>query len=210
MENENELNYDYFPTSYKREDVTKLPAYKAWIKIKNQQGKKVVKCPWCFGFEVFVEPRNHKCPMCNQLYCQKCLEKCVEDEVIHDHDRGCWSKFCGLIHLMYDWGKDEDNATACEYLYSALIFIFGNHVLYTIKYYRFFKKNKLIDNQCVHTFFTYMNLFTNIFYCITFTISFIELFLFLFIPAFIPCYFKIITNNWLVVLEMEVDESPIT
>ena len=203
------LTQNYFKSSYKREDITQLPSYKEWIKAKNQQNKKVVKCPWCWGYEVFKEPTNHTCPMCNNIYCQKCLQKCVEDEVEHDHDRTCCSKFCGLVDIMIDWGKDAD-ATPCEYLKAALIFVFGNHVLYTIKYYDFFKKNKVIENDCVHSFFMYMNLLTNIIYCIVFNILFFEFFFLLFIPAIIPCYFKFITYNWLVVLEFEVDQSPIT
>ena len=212
MENEDIfLTQEYFQSSYKKEDITTLPSFKKWIKIKEEQGKKIVKCPWCWGYEVFKEPTNHTCPMCKNIYCQKCLQKCVEDEVIHDHNRGCWSKFCGLINVMIDWGKDAD-ATPLEYLKASLIFIFGNHFLYTIKYFDFFKKNKLIDNNdCVHSFFTYMNLFTNIIYCIVFNIAFFEFFFFLFFPGiFIPCYFKFITYNWLVVLEFEVDQSPIT
>ena len=43
------LTQNYFKSSYKREDITQLPSYKEWIKAKNQQNKKVVKCPWCLG-----------------------------------------------------------------------------------------------------------------------------------------------------------------
>ena len=122
--------------------------------------------------------------MCKNIYCQKCLQKCVEDEVIHDHDRGCWSKFCGLIDIMIDWGKDA-NATPLEYLKVSLIFIFGNHFLYTLKYFDFFKKNKLIDNDCVHSFFIYMNLLNNIIYCIVFNIAFFEFFFYFFFLEFL-------------------------
>ena len=192
MENEDILlTQEYFKPSYKKEDVTTLPSFKKWIKIKEEQGKKIVKCPWCWGYEIFKEPTNHTCPMCKNLYCQKCLQKCVQDEVMHNHDRGCWSKFCGLIDIMIDWGKDAD-ATPLEYLKASLIFIFGNHFLYTMKYFDFFKKNKLIDNDCVHSFFTYMNLFTNLIYCIVFNIAFFEFFFFLFFPGIF------------------IDESPIT
>ena len=204
------LTLDYFKSSYKKENVTNLPAYKEWIKAKNDEGKKVVRCPWCWGYETFKEPTNHTCPICKNIYCQKCLQKCVEDEVEHDHERGCCSKFCGLIDIMIDWGKNAD-ATPWEYLKASLIFIFGNHVLYTMKYYNFFKKNPIIDTECVHSFFKYINLFVNIIYCIVFNISFFEFFFVLFFPGiFIPCYFKFITYNWLVVLDFEVDQSPIT
>ena len=206
------LSQDFFKTSFQRQDVTTLPSYKLWIEAKKNQGKKIVKCPWCWGYEVFIEPTNHRCPSCDNLYCQKCLQKCVEDEVRHDHNRGCWSKFCGLVDIMIDWGKSEnEDITVWEYIYTSLIFVFGNHVLYTIKYYNFFKDNKLIDNDCVHSFFTFMNLLANIFYCIAFNMIFFEFFFLLFFPAiFIKCYFKFIILNWLVVLEFGVDESPIT
>ena len=148
--------------------------------------------------------------MCKKVYCQKCLNPCVEGEVQHDHERSCCSKFCGLIEIMIDWGKDA-NATPLEYLSAALVFIFANHFMYTFKYYKFFKKNNIIDNAFVSCFFTYINLFTNIIYCLVFNIAFFEFFFLLFFPGFfIPCYFKFITYNWLVVFEFGVDESPIT
>ena len=207
------LTQDFFPTSFKRQDVTTLPSYKKWIKAKKDQGKKVVKCPWCWGYEVFEEPTNHRCPMCNSLYCQKCLQKCVEDEVIHDHEQTCCDKFCRLIEIMHGYGPNHEISRdeICEIISVVLIFIFGNHVLYTIKYFKFFNENNVIDNNCVHTFFKYMNLFTNILYCIVFTILYIEFFFTLFFPAiFIKCYFKIIVYNWQIVLDFGVDESPIT
>ena len=148
--------------------------------------------------------------MCHEEYCQKCLKPCVENEVRHDHSRSCCSKFIGLIKLMGSFEKD-DSATPLEYLKASLVFIFGNHFMYTLKYYNFFRKSKIVDNECVASFFTYMNLFTNILYCIVFNIAFIEFFFSLFFPAIlIPFYFKFITLNWLIVLDFEVDESPIT
>ena len=210
MENEDIfLTQDYFKSSYKKEDVTKLPAYKQWIKVKKEQEKKVVKCPWCWGYEVFKEPKNHTCPMCNNVYCQKCLKKCVENEMIHNHERKCCSLLREIIEIMTDWAEEGD-ATPMEYFLISLLFIFGNHTLFTIKYFNFFRKFKVIDNGCVHTFFMYMNLFANIFYCIVFNIAWFELFFFLFFPGFfIPFYFKFITKNWLFVLGLAVDQIPI-
>ena len=203
-----------FKTSYNKEDLTKLPEFKQWRSRIEKAGKKVVRCPLCWGYELFVEPTNHKCSMCGKIYCQQCLHPCVEDEVMHDHERGCWSKFMGLISIMKSWGANEnydDQITKCELAEAALVFIFGNHVLYSIKYYKFFKENKIIENDCVHWFFKYMNLFSNIFYCIVYSIAFFEFFFFLFFPAFfIRCYFRFITYNWLVVFEFGGDESPIT
>ena len=216
MEVESLENYSSqnFKTSYNKEDLTKLPEFKQWRSRIEKAGKKVVRCPLCWGYELFVEPTNHKCSMCGKIYCQQCLHPCVEDEVMHDHERGCWSKFMGLISIMKSWGANEnydDQITKCELAEAALVFIFGNHVLYSIKYYKFFKENKIIENDCVHSFFKYMNLFSNIFYCIVYSIAFFEFFFFLFFPAFfIRCYFRFITYNWLVVFEFGVDESPIT
>ena len=152
--------------------------------------------------------------MCNNLYCQKCLQPCVKNEVQHDHERSCWSKFKGLIEIMMVWGNSADigrNILKSDLIKASFIFIFGNHVLYTMKYFNFFKKNKIIENDFVHGFFMYMNLLSNILYCIVFNIFFFEFFFLLFFPAFfIRCYYKFIVFNWLVVLEFEVDESPIT
>ena len=176
MENEEAfLSQEFFQASFKKQDVTSLPTFKKWMNVKKQQGKKVVKCPICWGYEVFVEPTNHTCSMCKKVYCQKCLNPCVEGEVQHDHERSCCSKFCGLIEIMIDWGKDA-NATPLEYLSAALVFIFANHFMYTFKYYKFFKKNNIIDNAFVSCFFTYINLFTNIIYCLVFNIAFFEYF----------------------------------
>ena len=204
----------YFKTSFKKEDVTGLPLFKKWLSLQKQEGNKVVRCPHCWGYELFIIPSNHRCVMCNNIYCQECLQPCVEDEVRHDHERGCWSKFKGLIDIMRVWGESADvgrNIPKWALIKACIIFIFGNHVLYTMKYFDFFKKNKIIDNDCVHGFFKYMNLLTNIIYCFVFYIPFFEFFFLLFFPAFFSkCYYKFIAFNWVIVLEFEVDESPIT
>ena len=82
-----------------------------------------------------------------------------------------------------DWGNDADNIHNIDKLLltkACLTFIFGNHVLYTYKYFRFFKKNQIIDNINVHKFFMYINLFVNIIYCIVFNIAFFEFFFYYF------------------------------
>ena len=77
--------------------------------------------------------------------------------------------------------------------------------------FQFFKKNKIIEDDCTHGLFMYANLIANIFYCIVYSIAFFEFFFLLFFPSiFIKCYFKFIVYNWIIVLEFEVDESPIT
>ena len=211
MENDEALlNQEFYKSSFKKQDVKSLPSFKLWEEAKIKEGKKVVRCPCCYGYEIFIEPTNHICSMCQKTYCQGCLKPCVEDEVLHDHEKGCCSKLCELIEIMVDWGK-RSSATPKEYIITSLVFIFGNHVLYSIKYYQFFKKNKIIENDCVHSFFTYMNLIANIFYCIVFSILYFEFFFILFFPGiFIKCYLKFIVVNWEIVLEFGVDESPIT
>ena len=203
---------DCFKTSFDKEDLSKSPAFKEWLALQKKEGIKVVRCPHCWGYEKFVVPSNHKCTMCNRLYCQKCLKPCVQDEVRHDHERTCCSKLKGLIETMKDWGSGPaDDMTCCLLFGTSLVFIFGNHVLYTIKYFKFFQKNKIIDSECTHNFFKYLNLFANICYCIINTVLFIEFFSLLFFPAiFIICYFRFLIYNWVIVLEFEVDESPIT
>ena len=208
------LNQDFFQSSFNKQDITTLPSYKRWIEAKKNQGKKVVKCPWCWGYEVFVEPTNHTCPMCQKQYCQHCLLKCVENEVRHDHERTCCSKCRGIIGDIIFWGTDAQNAaqtTTKELILVSLVFVFGNHVLLTKKYFQFFCENYIVDNICVHTFFQYMNLFANILYCIVFNIIYFEFFFFLFFPGiFIKCYLKFIAINWLSCLKFGLDELPIT
>lgn len=205
---------NYFKTSFNKEDVSKLPIFKKWLSIQEKSGRKVVRCPHCWGYELFLVPTNHECTMCGNIYCQQCLKPCVEDEVQHDHERNCWSKFKGLIRIMKLWGNTADKGmdiSKYEIIKACLVFIFGNHVLYTRKYFDFFKENKIIDNDCVHGFFKYTNLIVNILYCIIYNIAFFEFFFFLFFPAFfISCYYRFIVFNWLVVLEFSVDQSPIT
>ena len=60
MENEELDIYtkNYFKTSYNKEDISKLPLFKKWLSFQEKEGKKVVRCPICWGYEVFVHPSN--------------------------------------------------------------------------------------------------------------------------------------------------------
>ena len=211
MENDEMLlAQEYFKSSFNKQDVASLPTFKKWKEAKKNEGKKIVRYPWCYGYEILVKPTNYECSMCGKLYCQKCLQKCVKDEVEHNHNRSCCSKFRGLIDIMVDWGKDR-HSSCKEYFIAIIVFLFGNHILYSFKYFDFFKKNKITDNICVHWFFTITDLIANICYCIAFNITYFEFFFFIFFPGiFIPCYRDFIAENWLIVLEFGVDESPIT
>ena len=205
-----DISKNFFPAEFKAQDVTILPKFKIWEKAKKEQGLKIVKCPCCSGYEVFKMPENVICEMCGGDYCQGCLKPCVENEVRHDHSSNCCTKLRRLIHIMSSWAENS-HATTREYVNAALIFLFGNHILYTKKYFKFFQENPITDTNCVNYFFMYANLIANCFYCLTFFIAFFEFFSFLFLPAiFIPFYRRFILENWLIVLEFDVGESPIT
>ena len=205
------LQKDIFPASFKREDLTKLPSFQEWSSLKKKEKKKIIRCPICWGYEIFVEPTNHKCEICSKEYCQKCLKIIVAGEVQHDHERGCCSKFRGLIEDIIEYGGGEDWKEPQLYLLTSLLFIFGTPIMFTVKYYKYFKSNNIIDNNCVHGFFTFLNLIANIIYSILFYFFYLEIFFTIFIPSiFCPQYFKIIMNNWMEVYEFGVDEIPIT
>ena len=212
MENEEQtLSKEYFKTSYNKEDITNHPEFKKWKEVREQEGKRIVRCPICWGYEVFVEPTNHDCRCCGGVYCQYCLHQCVEDEVEHEHDRSCCDKFRSLIESSTP-PKDELRAFTCSdrFKYS-LIFLFCNPFMFTKRYFNFFAENRIIDNQCVSCFFKYCNLFVNIFTtCSIFCITWFEIFFLLFLPSFIPFYFTIIIYNWeFVVNSIDIDETPI-
>ena len=159
-----------------------------------------------------MEPTNHDCKCCGGVYCQYCLHPCVEDEVEHDHERSCCDKFCSLIDLMIDEGKVEGDKPECsELLKVSLIFIFGNPFMFTSGYYKFFKNNKIIDNDCVHSLYKFCNLFVNLITaCGIFYLTWVEFFLLIFLPSFIPCYFFFIFYNWkFTINNLEVDETPL-
>ena len=213
MENEEELiSKNYFKTSYKKEDVSKLPAFNKWKKDRESEGEKVVRCPNCWGYELFVEPSNHICSMCNGTYCQYCLKPCVEGESEHHHDTSCCEKFCGLLYAMIHYGCEIDCDMPCSKIFKiSMIFVFGNPFMYTYKYFKFYDDNKIIDNDCVHIFYKYMNLFVNILtICFSLYITYLEFFLLLFIPSIVPCYLFFIVENWeLAIDDMDVGETPL-
>ena len=106
MENEEDeivnLKSDIFQTSFKNQDVTKLPAFKKWKKEKEKEGKNVVRCPICFSYEIFVSPTNHECNICGKEYCQQCFKICVSGEVNHDHKNNYCEKICSLINALFE------------------------------------------------------------------------------------------------------------
>ena len=212
MENEEQtLSIQFFKTSYNKEDISNLPAFQKWKQERENEGKKIVRCPICWGYEVFVEPTNHDCQCCGGVYCQHCLKPCVEDEVEHDHQRSC----CDKLRLIIEDStppKDEIKQYKCgDLLLYSFIFLFANPIMFTGRYFSFFSKNRIIDNGCVSSFFKYCNLFANIFTtCTIFYITWFEIFFLIFLPSFIPFYFTIIIYNWEYVVEsIDIDETPI-
>ena len=212
MENdETLLKSDVFGTSYKKEDVTTLPSFNIWYSAKEKENKKIVKCPICWSYEVFVRPSNHICQNCSKEYCQNCFKIIVEGELEHDHERTCCSKFKGLIDDIIDFGGGQEWKEPYLYVLTSLLFIFGTPIMLTVKYFKFFGKNNIIDNNCVHNFFRTLNLFCNIIYSILFYFIYCSIFFIAFLPSlFWFKYFKIIMNNWMEVYKFEVDEIPIT
>ena len=209
MENEEQLlSIKFFKTSYNKEDITNLSAFKKWKVEREKEGKKIVRCPICWGYEVFEEPTNHDCQCCGGVYCQYCLHPCVEDEVEHEHDRSCWDKFCSLVEVSMPERNELDEYECSLLLKIALIFIFGNPAMFTHRYFKFFNKNKIIDNDCVHSLFKYSNLFVNVITsCGIFYITWFELFFLIFIPSFIPFYFYIIIYNWEYIIDhLDIDQ----
>ena len=89
-----------------------------------------------------------------------------------------------------------------------MIFLFGNPPMFTKRYFKFFQKNKIIDNNCVHSFFKYTNLFVNIITaCGIFYITWFEIFFLIFIPSLIPYYFYIIIYNWEYIIDnLDIDQ----
>jgi hypothetical protein len=212
MENQEVLlKNDNFPAEFKSQDLTKLSSFQKWYALKKKENKKIVQCPCCSGYEIYVEPTNHKCKNCSKEYCQKCFKVIVPDEVRHDHERGCCSKFRGLIEDMIDYGGGLEWKEPQLYICTALLFIFGTPFMLTVKYYQFYGDNLIIDSYCTNEFFRICNLFTNIIYCILFNFMYMTIFLIAFIPGiFWPLYFKIIMHNWMEVYEFGIDEIPIT
>ena len=209
---ENLIAQDFFPSAFKKQDITKSPAFNTWKNAKIEEGKKIVKCPACFGYEVFVAPTKHQCLCCKEVYCQKCLEKCVRFDRKHNHDKTFCQKLCYVINLVIDYGSSSEWNEPWEYLYTIPLFIFGTPILFTIKYFNFFMENSFIDNDCVQKFFAFLNLLSNAFYSIAYTIIYTEISLILLSPTIIYYrFFKIIIDNWMyVAYELDVGSCPIT
>ena len=212
IEEEDNLDKDNFPSRYKKQDLTKERVFNKWLEKKKKEGKKIVKCPICWGYELFVEPTNHICANCGEEYCQKCLKKCVEGEVEHDHESTCCDKFCSLVELIFDYGSSDDWDEPSVYFYTILLFLFGTPTLFTIKYFNFFRKNYVIDSCCAHWFFAILNLIANICYSIAFTLWYTEVSFIILSPTIIYYkFFKIIVDNWVyVAYKYDVGTCPVT
>ena len=122
--------------------------------------------------------------------------------------KGFWCDFiCSGISIVL---QDYKKGLSCrEYLFYDFIFLFGNPVMFSLKYFHYFKENKVCKSLCVHWFFTYLNLFTNIIYCCLYTFLSIAISLVIFFPAFFYYpYAKFIGGNWYYVYDFEADVCP--
>ena len=211
-ESEENLNADFFPTKFKKQDLTKIPSFNKWYEMKEKQNKKVVRCPICWSYELYISNEKHKCAQCGGMYCQYCLKKYVENERRHDHETTCCEKFYDLVKLIFDYGGADDWEEPYEYVRTGLLFLFGTPTLFTIKYFNFFRKNYVIDNCCVHWFFAILNLMANIFYSIVYSIWYMEVSFIILSPSIVYYkFFKIIVDNWVfVAYRYDVGNCPIT
>ena len=206
------LNADFFPSKYKKQDLTKISAFNKWYETKQKEGKKVVRCPICWSYELYISSQEHICANCGEKYCQYCLKKYIEDERPHDHETSCCEKFCDLVKLIFDYGGSDYWKEPSEYIYTSLLFLFGTPTLFAIKYFNFFRKNYVIDNCCTHWFFAILNLFANICYSIIYSIWYMEVCFIILSPTIVYYkFFKIIMDNWMYVAYVyDVGECPIT
>ena len=224
-EENNLLDLNLFKSSFKKQDVTKLSNYQKWNEIRKKEGIKVVKCPICWSYEKDNKEYHHKCRGCKEEYCQKCSKilkngrrhdhplDCCKDGCMHccaDCCSGCWDDICTLMGYIFGECTNSWEHDCCEYFLMILIFLFGLPIMFTIKYFRFFLNNRVIDSFCPHWFFTSLNLLTNIIYCFLYSLYYFEISFILFSPTIL--YFgniKFIGNNMHYVYNYSVSEMPI-
>ena len=226
MENEeneeknNLIQINVFKTSFKRQDVTNMPSFQKW----NEEGKKrgliIVRCPSCWSYEISEKSYEHKCQVCGEYYCQKCL-MIVEKDRNHESYcikngcticcKNCCNAFCELVVAIFGEFSGKWRLKWYEYFLMILLFLFGTPIMFTIKYFKFFLDNPITDNYCVHKFFTFLNLMSNILYCIIYNLFYFGISFIIFFPSFI--YFptiKLIANSWSFIYDSDVNDVPIT
>ena len=227
MENEeaeenNLLDLNLFKTSFKKQDVTKQLNYKKWDEARKKKGINVVRCPICWSYEKNNNNYHHKCKVCKEVYCQKCLKILVNGRR-HDHPLDCCKygcrdccvdccsgEICTILGYIFDECSNSWNHDCYDYFLMILIFLFGLPIMFTIKYFRFFTEYRVIDSCCPHSFFTVLNLMANIIYCFLYSLFYFEISFILFAPTII--YFgniKFIGNNMHYVYNYSISEMPL-
>jgi len=225
VEENNLLNLEFFKSSFKQQDVTKLANYQKWKKMMKKKKIKVVKCPICWSYEKDVQDYHHKCIVCHEEYCQKCL-KILENGRRHDHpldccqdgciiccmnccDTGC-RDICTSLHYTFAECSNSWNHKCYEYLFYIIMFLFGFPTMLAIKYCQFYIDHRVIDSCFPHWFFTVFNFFTNIIYCILYTIFYFEIALIIFAPSIIYWgNIKFIGNNMYDLCDKPIEQMPI-
>ena len=217
------LQLEIYKTDFKKQDVSKTETFIHWNNIQKKKGNKIVRCPACWSYEISKNEYRHKCQNCQELYCQKCL-KYLENNREHDHPlnccdegcsvccinccRDCCEGLCDLLDLIiFSYNKHLES---WKIILLNLLFLFGTPIMFTIKYLIFFCNNKVIDNLCVHWFFTVLNFITNIIYCIIFFFIYIGICFVFILPGiiFYP-WLGFIAGNWYYVFGYTIDECPI-
>jgi len=206
------LETNCYKTSFNKQDVSKMKSFIDWKKMKQREGKKIVKCPICWSYEVNENIYIKECENCQNEYCQRCKKIVYGD---HDHFfeigsccRDFWCGFiCSGLKMVFDDYKKD--LSWKDYLFYDFIFIFGNPLMFSLKYFSFFRENKVCNSLCVHRFFAFLNLITNIIYSCLYEFLSIAISLVIFFPAFIYYpYAKFIGGNWYYVYDFDAETCP--
>jgi len=225
MENSKEmelnlLQLNFYKTEYEKQDVANMDSFKKWKEYQQKRGKKLVRCPHCWSYEISNNQFIYKCNICRKYYCQKCL-KCLEYNSKHNHKPfyyyccnedecsiycgDCCCELCSFVCKYTDvFYKDLDCFQI--FLYS-LLFLFGTPIFLTVRYLNFFRHNKITNNLKIHWFFTTINFITNIIYSCLFTFFYIGLILIIYLPGLIFYkYFICIVGDFSSCLKFEIDD----
>ena len=226
MENESKDNgifqLNIYKTEFKKQDVSSLESFNQWNDMQNKNGKKIVRCPNCWSYEVSENIYMRICGNCGESYCQKCL-KYLENDREHDHpldccDHGCKiccvkccedcvEGICDLKDSIFDYNKFLN---CNEILFFSLIFIFGTPIMLAKKYWNFFFHHQVIDSLCANLVFFVLNFLTNIIYCFLFYFFFTGISFVIICPGIIIFpYLIFIVGNWYYVYGYEIDRCPI-
>ena len=154
MENEeknNLLQLNVFKTSFKKQDVTNMPSFQKWNEEGKKRGLKIIRCPSCWSYEKNEKYYHHKCQVCSEYYCQKCLM--IVEQYGH-HELYCYKNGCRIccknccagcfcvlwqiVEIIFDECSSQWRLKCYQYFFIILLFLFGTPVMFTINILIFF------------------------------------------------------------------------